>query len=72
MLKASWHWGCNSCVLKDPNGEPGRTQMYVGLLSMLVSVDGDRMFSSRFVGELLNNWGLCEIRMNEQATGYGN
>jgi hypothetical protein len=37
--------GRNSCVVNDPLGEPGHTQLYVGLPSAWGSVDGDRIFS---------------------------
>jgi hypothetical protein len=44
MLKAAWHWGTGSLVIKDPIGEPGHTPLYVGLLAAWGSVDGDLMF----------------------------
>ena len=52
VLKAAWHWGSDSSVINDPLGEPGHTPLYVGLPSAWGSVDGDRMFSLHFVGEL--------------------
>ena len=45
VLKAAWHWGSESIVVNDPLGEPGRTALYVDLLSTWGSVDGDIMFS---------------------------
>jgi len=27
VLKAAWHWGSDSIVVKDPLGEPGHTQL---------------------------------------------
>jgi hypothetical protein len=45
VLKAEWHWGSDSSVLIDPLGEPGRTELYVGLSSAWGSVDSDSMFS---------------------------
>jgi len=45
VLKAAWHWGSESSVVKDPLGEPGRTALYVGLLYTWGSVNGDLMFS---------------------------
>jgi hypothetical protein len=45
MLKAAWHWGCDSSVINDPLGEPVHTPLYVGLLFAWGSVDSDRMFS---------------------------
>jgi hypothetical protein len=33
VLKAAWHWGRDSSVVNDPLGEPGRTPLYVDLLS---------------------------------------
>ena len=57
VLKAAWHYGTDSNVVNDPRGEPGRTPLYVGLQPAWGSVDGDRMFSLYFVGELLN-WRL--------------
>jgi len=55
MLKAEWHWGRDDSVINNPLGEPGCTPLYVGLLSMWGSVDGDQMFSLFFffVGGLL-------------------
>jgi len=43
--RAVWHWGRDSSVVNDPLGEPGRTPLYVGLLSTWGSVSGDHMFS---------------------------
>jgi len=53
VLKAAWHWGRDSSVVKDPLGEPGRTPVCVGLPSTCGSVDGDHIFSPFFVGGLL-------------------
>jgi len=44
MLRAAWHWGRDSSVIKDPVEEPGRTPLCVGLLSTWGSVDGYLMF----------------------------
>jgi hypothetical protein len=44
MVKAAWQWGSDSSVVNDPLGEPGRTLLYVGLLSTWDSVDSDIMF----------------------------
>jgi hypothetical protein len=45
MLKAAWHWGSDSSIDNDPVGEPGRTPLYVGLLSAWGgSMDGDLTF----------------------------
>ena len=55
--KAAWHWGSDSSVVNNPFGEPCHTQLYVGLLSAWASVDGDRMFFTHFLGELLD-WGM--------------
>ena len=41
VLKAAWHWGSVSSVVKDPLGESGRTPLYAGLPSAWGSVDGD-------------------------------
>jgi len=57
VLKAAWHWGSDSSVINDPLGKPGRTPSYVGLLFTWGSMDGDYMFSPRFMGGLLN-WEL--------------
>ena len=57
VLRAAWQWGSDSSVVNDLLGEPGRTPLYVGLLSAWGSVDGDHMFSPFVVGGLLN-WGL--------------
>jgi hypothetical protein len=54
VLKAAWHWSIDSSVVNDRLGGPGRTPLYVGLLSVWGSVDSDRMFSPYFVGQLLN------------------
>jgi len=53
VLKAAWHWGRDCSVVNDPLGEPGRTPLYVGLLSTWGSVDSEQIFSLFFVG------GLC-------------
>jgi len=53
VLKAAWHWGRDCSVANDPLGEPGRTPLYVSLLSMWGSVDGDQVFSPLLVGGLL-------------------
>jgi len=53
MLKAAWHWGSDSSVINDRLGEPGRTPLYVGLLSACGSMDGECMFSPHFVEGLL-------------------
>ena len=45
MLKAAWHWDSDSSVVNDPLGELGHSPLYVGLLSMWGSMDGDRMLS---------------------------
>jgi hypothetical protein len=42
--RAAWHWGRDSSVVNDTLGEPGRTPLYVGLLSDWGSMDGDLMF----------------------------
>jgi len=42
--RAAWHWGRDSSVINDPLGVPGRTPLYVGLLSVWGSVDGDLIF----------------------------
>ena len=60
MLKAAWHWGSDSSVINDPLGEPGRTPLYVSLLSTWGSVDGDHMFS-------LFSW---EASLTEDSAGY--
>jgi hypothetical protein len=52
VLRAAWHCGTDSNVINDPLGEPGRTPLYVGLLSAWGSVDGD-IFFPHFVGGLL-------------------
>jgi hypothetical protein len=53
VLKAAWHWDRDCSVVNDPLGEPGRTQLYVGLPSTWNSVDGDQIFSLFFMGRLL-------------------
>jgi len=53
VLKAAWHWGRDCSVINDPFGEPARTRLYVDLLSIWGSVDGDEIFSPFFVGGLL-------------------
>jgi len=54
VLKSAWHWGRDSSVVDDPLGEPGRTQMFVGLPSEWGSMDGDSMFSPSSTGEPFN------------------
>jgi len=61
---AEMHWGSDNSVVKDLLEEPGRTQLYVGLLSAWGTVDGDRMFSL-LSWESYFDWGLREIAMNE-------
>jgi hypothetical protein len=34
MLKTALHWGTGSSVVKDSLGEPGRTPLYIILLSV--------------------------------------
>ena len=41
VLKVTWQWGRDCSVLNNPLGEPGRTQLYVGLPSTWGSVVGD-------------------------------
>jgi hypothetical protein len=54
VLKADWHWGSESSVIKKNTlGEAGSTPLYVGLPSAWGSVDGDQMFSPFFVGGLV-------------------
>jgi hypothetical protein len=43
--KAAWPWGSDSSAVNGPLGEPGRTPLYVGLLSTWGSVDSDLNFS---------------------------
>jgi len=56
VLKAAWHWVRNTVVINYPVGEPGSTPLYVGILYVWGSVDGDHMFSPSFMGKLLK-WG---------------
>jgi len=44
VMKAAWHWGSDSSIVKDPFGEPGRTLLYAGLLSTWGSVNSELMF----------------------------
>jgi len=57
--RATWHWG----VVNDPLGEPGRTPLYVGLLSAWSSVDSDLMFFP--ICRRAPFWGLWQTYMNE-------
>jgi hypothetical protein len=50
VLKAIMHWGSDSSIVNNPFGEPGHTQLYVGLASVWASVDRDRMFFPQFLG----------------------
>jgi hypothetical protein len=43
-LKAAWHWGSDSSVIRDPLWEHGRTPLYVGFLSVWGPVDSGLMF----------------------------
>ena len=52
MLKAAWHWGSDSSVINDPLGEPGRTPLYIALVSAWGSMNGDCVFSLHFMGGL--------------------
>jgi hypothetical protein len=45
VLKAARHWDSDSSAIKDPLEEPGRTLLYVGILTVWGSVDSDRMLS---------------------------
>ena len=54
VLKAAWRWGSNINVFNEPLVEPGLTPLFVGLPSAWCSLEGDHMFSSYFVGQLLN------------------
>jgi hypothetical protein len=60
VLKAAWHWGSDGSVVNYPLGEPDSTPLYVGLLSVWGSADGNSMLFPHFVGGLLN-WGLRQI-----------
>ena len=53
VLKAAWHWGRDCSVINNPLGEPGHTPLYVGLIAMWSSMDGDQMFPLFFMGGLL-------------------
>ena len=53
MLKAAWHWGSDRSVANDPLGEPGHTPLYVGLLTIWVSLDGNQILSLFFMGGFL-------------------
>jgi len=53
VLKAAWHWGSNRRVINGSLGISGHTPLYVGLLSVWDSVDGNRMFPPYSMGELL-------------------
>ena len=55
VLKTAGHWDINSSALNSSFVEPAPTQLYVRLPSSRGSVERDRMFSSRFVLEFLNN-----------------
>jgi hypothetical protein len=44
VLRAAWHWGRDSSVIKDPLWEQGHTPLYVGLPSAWGSADSDLMF----------------------------
>jgi len=52
-LKAAWLWSRDCSVVNDPLGDPGHTQLYVGLPSMWGSVDSDQTFSPFSMGGLL-------------------
>jgi hypothetical protein len=59
--RAAWHWGSDCSVVNDPLGEPGRTPLYVGILSSWGSMDGDLMFFPCFIGGLLVSGTLADI-----------
>jgi len=52
VLKAAWCWGRDGSVINNPLEEPVHMPLYVGLPSMLGSVDGDQMFSPFFCGRV--------------------
>jgi len=52
VLKATLQWGSDSSVVSHLLGELGRTPLHVGLPSAWGSVDGDRIFSTCFLGQL--------------------
>jgi len=64
MPKAAWHWGRESSVVNDPFGEPGHTQLYIGLQSTWGSMDSDLMFFL-YVCRRAPFWGLQQTYMNE-------
>ena len=64
MLKAAWHWGSDGNVVNYPLGEPDSTPLYVGLLSVWGSADGDHMLFPHFVGGLIN-WVFWQIYVYE-------
>ena len=53
VTNAAWHWGGECSVVEDPLGEPGRTPLYVRLLSAWGSVDRDIVFIPYLTGRLL-------------------
>jgi hypothetical protein len=64
VLRAAWHWGReDSSVINDPDGEPGRTQLCVGLPSAWGSMDCDLMFFP--ICRRAPFWGLWQTYMNE-------
>ena len=57
MLTAAWHGGSDSSVVDDLVGVPGRTRLYVGLLSTWGSEEGEQMLCLfSWEGSLI--WGL--------------
>ena len=64
MPNAAWHWARGSSVVNDPLGEPGRTPLYVVLLSAWGSVDGDLIFFL-YVCRRAPFWALWQTYMNE-------
>jgi hypothetical protein len=52
---AAWQWGRDSSV-NDPLEESGHTPLYVGLLSVWGSIDGDLIFFP--IGRRAPLWGL--------------
>jgi len=62
MPRAAWHRVRGSSVVNYPLGEPGHSPLYVGLLSVWGSVDGDVMFFP--ICKRAPFWGFRQTYMN--------
>jgi len=63
-VDAAWDWGRDGSVVIDPLGEPGRIPLYVGLMCVWGSVNGDFIFFPTC--RRASFWGLRQTYMKEK------